>query len=191
MFLFFYFYSGMYNNNLLDEQLNPLQKFIQSKGIYVAMATTMLGLFVGIPMLFWLANVTIINIALLMILIFISGGLGLLQWRYVYRFLDMNYYQFAMYAYSGFGMCLINFMLLLNLWIPISHHSETYAIKHFGVYNKQFQINLQEDVSTTIINNISEQANQLFDKTPDVHFVTVTYNTGLFGFDTFGTCDFK
>jgi hypothetical protein len=179
------------NNNYLEEKLNPLQEFIKSKGIYVAMASTIIGLFGGIPLLFWMANVTIVNTALLMILIFICGGLGLLQWRYVYRFLDMNYYQFAMYAYSGFGMCLINFLLLLNLWLPITNYSETYTIKHFGVYNQQFQVNLYEDVSQTVIDNISDWANKQFEKTPDVHFVTVTYNTGIIGFDTFGNCEFK
>lgn len=181
----------MEQNQFLGEELNKVQRIVKSKGIYIAMAATIVGLFIGIPTLFWLAGITRISVAFLMLLIFICGGLGLLQWKYVYRFLDMNYHQFAMYAYSGFGMCLINFLLLLNLFVPISNHTETYAVKHIGIYNGKFQINLGDEIPQSIADNISEVATREFEYLPNIKFVTVKYNIGILGFDTFSDCCFR
>lgn len=175
----------------LNEEETPFHIFIKKYGVYIAMASTAFGLFAGIPLLIYLANITVVNAAVILLLIFICGGLGLVQWRWVHRMIDMEYHQFAMYAYSGFGMCLINFIFILNFFIPISEHSETYSIKHIGVYNRQFEVHLVEDVGTTIENLVSDFTNQQFEKTPLVTKVTVNYNTGLFGFDTVGGCVFE
>lgn len=179
------------STHYLEEELTPLQKMIKKHGVHIAMAATSAGLFIGIPLLFWIASVTAIDVALLLILIFVCGGVGLLQWRWVYRFLDMNYYQFAMYAYSGFGMCLINFLLLINLWIPISQHSTVYRIKHVSVYNREFRVSLEEDVGIALESFVSEYMNKQFETMPPVENVTVNYNMGILGIDTFGSCSFE
>lgn len=175
----------------LNEEETPFQIFIKKYGVYIAMASTSLGLFVGIPLLIYMASMTVVNAALILLLIFICGGLGLIQWRWVSRFIDMEYHQFAMYAYSGFGMCLINFIFLFNFLIPISAHSETYSIKHIGVYNKEFEVHLNEDVSGAVEQMVSKFTNEQFEYFPSVTKVKVNYNTGLFGFDTVGSCEFE
>ena len=93
---------------------STLDNFIRKNGIYIAMASTFIGLFAGIPLLIWFWNNTVISVGVVFLLLFVCGSLGLIQWKYVKNYLDMEYHQFSMYAFSGFGMCLINFIFCLN-----------------------------------------------------------------------------
>lgn len=166
-----------------------LKKFIRDKGVYVTMVFIVLGL-IGIPLLLWFASVIVIGIGTIFLLFFGSGILGLIQWRYVKNHIDMGYNQFAMYAFVGFGMCLVNFILLLNYTIRISSHSETYAISGTGYYNEITISGDAEynDLERNLNTYISEHPN---DKASEAREVTITFDTGLFGFDMISDCKFE
>ncbi len=163
-----------------------LERFIRKKGLYVAMAFIVGGL-IGIPILFWFASVIIIGIGTIFILFFCSGMLCLLQWKYVKNHIDMAYNHFAMFAFFGFGTCLVNFILLLNYTIRVHSYSETYSIMREGYYNEiviagdaQY-IELERNLSTYLSDH-PDEAVSLSNK------ITITFDTGLFGFDMISDC---
>jgi MtfA peptidase len=167
-----------------------LKQFIGNHGIYVAMCTTFIGLFIGIPLLIWFASVTIVNIGTLMILIFICGTLGLIQWKYLRNHLDMEYRHFAMYAFSGFAMCFLNFLLFINLNIPLGQRTETYAVDkfHIRINRGSIDVYMEDDA---LSRNLSNYLNDHFEDIPEAKSLTVTYSTGLLGFDSIQGCTFN
>jgi len=166
-----------------------LKQIIRDKGIYIAMIITVIGL-IGIPVLFWFASVIVIGIGTLFFMFFVSGMLGLIQWKYVKEHINMAYHQFAMYAFVGFGICLVNFILLLNYGIKINSHSETYTISREG-YNDGILLEGSNEYSalernfTTYIGEHPDADSFQAEK------VTITFNTGLFGFDMISDCKFN
>lgn len=168
----------------------PLKEFISKKGVYVAMIATCIGLFLGIPLLIWFANVTIVNIGTLMMLIFICGAIGLIQWKYVKHHIDMEYHHFAMYAFSGFAMCFLNFLLFLNLNISIAGRTETYPVDkfHIRIYRGSIDV-IMDDMA--LARNLNNFLNDHFQDVPDAKSITVTYSTGILGFDSIKSCTFN
>ena len=164
-------------------------KFIKDKGVYTAMIMIVCGC-VSIPLLFWFSSVIIIGIGPLLSILFGCGLLGLFKWKYLKEHLDMAYNQFAMYAFVGFGMCLLNLILLLNYAISIGEHSQTYTISRKGYYNEVIiqgtsqNRALERNLNRYIIENIDDTS-VLTDK------VTVTFKTGLLGFDKISNCKFN
>ncbi|MGQ0828036.1 MAG: hypothetical protein ACT4ON_06550 [Bacteroidota bacterium] len=179
------------NEEFVSSELPPLQKFIRSKGIYIAMAATVLGLFVGIPLLFWFASVTVINLGIIMLLIFGCGALGLIQWKYAREYLDMEYRHFAMYAFTGFGMCLINLILLLNYTIPVSTYTQTYNIDKVGFNGSGFEVSLTDNDNLALEGNLGNYFNEHFNQAPVSKNISVTFDKGLFGFDIIRACEFN
>lgn len=166
-----------------------MKKFIQTKGVLVAMIAIVCGL-IGIPILFWFSSVTVIGVGTLFIMLFVSGLLGLFQWKYVKQDIDMGYNQFAMYAFVGFGMCFVNFILLLNYTFKINSYSETYNFSRNGFYN---QIIIPDEsrhiaLERTLSTYISEHADAAAFSAKKV---TITFDTGLFGFDKIRECKFN
>jgi hypothetical protein len=189
--------------NKQNEESYPQEKkfhrFIRTKGVYIAMISTTLGLFIGIPLLFWLASVTLISIGTIMLLIFGCGALGLIQWNYVKAYLDMEYYQFSMYAFAGFGMCFINLILLCNYMVLVNIYSEAYAVSGIEYNNKRYEVRLAGDDNNTLergLNTYLKDHSEFIHIDDDPQFVlqpktiTVTFDTGLFGFDIIRECKF-
>jgi MtfA peptidase len=171
-------------------QRNRLEQFINKRGIYVAMIATISGLFLGIPLMIWFANVTIVNTGTLMILIFLCGALGLIQWRYVKDHIDMEYHHFAMYAFSGFAMCFLNFLLFINLNIPITDRKETYPVDriHIRIFQGDIDVMLND---AALARNLTNYLNDHFEEVPDAQSLTVTYAMGLMGLETIESCTFN
>ena len=101
----------------------------------------------------------------------------------------MEYHHFTMYAFAGFGMCLVNLILILNYTIRINSYSETYKISRRGFYTQVIS-NENADCSA-LERNLDgyikkQQTVSYFAKT-----VTITFDTGLFGFDMIRDCVFK
>ncbi|MCW3071140.1 MAG: hypothetical protein JWO44_1030 [Bacteroidetes bacterium] len=167
-----------------------LKRFINANGIYVAMTATFIGLFLGIPLLIWFVSVTIVNIGTLMMLIFLCGAVGLIQWKFVKHHIDMEYHHFAMYAFSGFAMCFLNFLLFLNLNFPVSGRTETYLIDRFRIriYHGSIDVRLDD---AALERNLTTFLNEHFTEIPDAKSLTITYNTGLLGFDSISDCRFN
>lgn len=168
-----------------------LQKFIRSNGVYIAMAATVLGLFIGIPLLFWFASVTVISIGVIMILIFVCGALGLIQWKYAREYIDMEYRHFAMYAFSGFGLCLINLILLLNYTIPITTYTQTYNIAEVGFNSSGYEVILIDNNDAALETSLGIYFNEHFEELPQSQNISVTFDKGLFGFDIIRACEFN
>ncbi|MES2140959.1 MAG: hypothetical protein V4511_14730 [Bacteroidota bacterium] len=166
-----------------------IKKFIRDKGVYVAMLMIVAGC-ISIPLLFWFASVIVIGIGSIFFIFFGCGLLGLFQWKYVKDHIEMAYNQFAMYAFIGFGMCLLNFILLLNYAIGISEHTETYTISRKGYYN---EIIIGGDIQNRALErNLNTYIGEHMDKTSfEVNKVTITFETGLFGFDMIRNCEFN
>lgn len=154
----------------------------------VAMLATAFGLFAGIPLLIWFVSVTIVNVGTLMILIFLCGAVGLLQWRYVKDHLELAYHQFAMFSFSGFAMCLLNLLFLLNMIISIHERKETYEVEKFitSDYNGDFAVSLNDPA---LARNLKNFIDGHFHEMPDGKRITIIYNTGLLGFDRI--CDVR
>jgi Mlc titration factor MtfA (ptsG expression regulator) len=172
-------------------QEKQLQRFIKAKGIYVAMITTVLGLFIGLPLLFWFASVTVISIGIIMLLIFGCGALGLIQWKYVKDYLDMEYHQFSMYAFTGFGMCFINLILFLNYIIPVKTYTETYPVSRVGYHNQSYEVILAGDYSSALEGSLGTYFNDHYTSSSSPKTITVTFDKGLFGFDIISNCKFN
>ena len=168
-----------------------LHRFIRTKGIYIAMVNTVLGLFIGLPLLFWFASVTVISIGVIMFLIFGCGVLGLVQWNYVKDHLDMEYHQFSMYAFTGFGMCLINLILFLNYMVPVKTYTETYGISKIGYHNQNYEVILAGDHSSALEESLSTYFNDHYPSGPSPKTIVVTFDMGLFGFDIIRDCKFN
>ncbi len=176
-----------FNGNESETGEGKVQRYIRHKGIYVAMAITVCG-FIGIPVLFWFASVTIIGVGTLLILLFGCGALGLLQWNYVKEYLDMAYHQFAMYAFVGFGICFLNLLLLLNYTINIGSYSKTYLITRKGYYNELSVID--NKANSALERNLNTYAQEHMFETLSAEKVTITFDTGLLGFDKIRECKF-
>lgn len=177
------------NNSHIDERYSLFQTTVQRHGIYIAMTATFIGLFAGIPLLIWFWSTTVISIGAIFIMLFICGALGLIQWKYVREYLDMEYHQFAMYAFSGFGMCLINIVFALNTFIPIKSTTAAYEILDFTNGNKGMEIVLSgEGNSSSLERNVATFVMDNFDKFYDAKKVIVTKSTGLFGLERINDC---
>ncbi len=170
---------------------SKFSKFIRAKGIYVAMVTTSLGLFTGLPLIFWLSSVTVISIGGLFIFLFTCGILGLIQWRFVRDLLDMEYHHFTMYAFTGFGMCLINFILLVNYNIRINTYSQTFEIARISVFDRNFDVTLEGDHHIALERGLGNYMERNYDLVPTGKKLTVTFETGLFGMDIIRDCKFN
>ena len=176
-------------NSNIEERYSLFQTTVQRNGIYIAMASTFFGLFAGIPLLIWFWSTTVISIGGIFIMLFICGALGLIQWKYVRDHLDMEYHQFAMYSFSGFGMCLINFLFCLNTFIPVKESTTTYEIIGFQGGSHGLEIILAgENNSAPLERNVVNYLIENFEKFEDAQKVTVTKSTGLLGLDRVDDC---
>jgi len=146
------------------------------------MATTFVGLFAGIPLLIWFTSITIVNVGTLLLLIFFCGAIGLLQWRYIRDHIDLAYHQYAMYAFSGFAMCLLNFLLFINLEVRVGGHTETHIVSEyiFTDGNGQFATSANDPALARTLKNFIESR---YDVMPETQKITVVYAKGLLGFD--------
>jgi len=178
------------NNSRIEERYTLLESTIQRNGIYIAMISTFIGLFAGIPLLIWFWSTTVVSIGGVFILLFICGALGLIQWKYVKPYLDMEYHQFSMYAFSGFGMCLINFLFCLNTFIPIKNTTITYDVVSFVNGSHGLEVRLAgEGNSTPLERNVVNYMIEHFEQYEDAKQVMVTKSTGLLGFDRVESCE--
>jgi Mlc titration factor MtfA (ptsG expression regulator) len=180
------FSSEQYRDLTLKQKL---RNYISKNGLSVAMSTTFVGLFLGIPLLIWFSSVTIIDIGTLLLMIFACGTAGLMQWRFVRNLVDMEYHHFAMYSFSGFAMCLLNFLLFLNLSFPVSARTETYDLDSFRHTISKGSIEVEMD-DPALTRNLNTFLTENFIEVEDARQMTVKYNTGLLGFDSIKECTF-
>ena len=166
-----------------------LKSFIKAKGIYIAMATTFIGLFLGIPMLTYFWSTTVISAGTIILLLFLCGALGLFQWRFVKHHLDMEYHQFSMYAFTGFGMCLLNLIFLLNHMFHISTSVKTYEVVSFRNGTYGLEIMLQgEGNSSSLERGVEDYIEEHYERIPVARRITVTTDRGLFGMEMIEDC---
>ncbi|MFL5765159.1 MAG: zinc-dependent peptidase [Bacteroidia bacterium] len=178
------------NNSRSEERYSVIISTIRENGIYVAMVATFVGLFGGIPLLIWFWSTTVVSIGALFIMLFACGAVGLIQWKWLRPYLDLEYHQFAMYAFSGFGMCMINFIFCLNTLIHVSSAVKTFNVVSFSNDSSGLMVKLSGEAhSEAFERNV---ANYILDHHLD-HFyeaktITVDVTTGLFGFDMIRDC---
>lgn len=168
---------------------NKVQRFIRQKGLYVAMIVTVFG-FIGIPVLFWLVSVTVISIGTLLMLLFVFGTLGLLQWKYVKNYLDLAYHQFAMYAFVGVGVSSVNLLLLLNYLISTGSYTETFPVVRQGGYYIISVIGEKssEEIDRCLSVYVKDNDMNVYSTTKEA---MVTFDKGLFGLDVINSCEFR
>lgn len=178
------------NNSKMEEQYSLIKSTIRQNGIYIAMTATFIGLFAGIPLLIWFWSTTVISIGTVFLMLFFCGALGMIQWKFMKAHLDMEYHQFAMYSFSGFGMCLINFILCLNYFIPVSSSVQTYEIISFGNGKQGPEITLSgEGHREPFERNVATFLSEHNERFSGAKKVTVSTKTGLFGFDRVENCE--
>jgi hypothetical protein len=107
----------------------------------------------------------------------------------VKNLIDMEYNQFAMYSFAGFGMCLINFLFLLNMSFPMKERSESYTLANFPIRLEDEEIEVELD-NRALSRNLTKYLNDNFDELPAAEKLTITYTTGLLGFDSIKDCRF-
>jgi Mlc titration factor MtfA (ptsG expression regulator) len=179
--------AGAGNSRHTEMEEGKFKNFLRHKGLYIAMAVTVCG-FIGIPILFWFASVTVIGTGTLLILLFCCGMLGLLQWNYVKEYIDMAYHQFTMYAFVGFGICSLNVLLFLNYIISIGSYTKTFPIARSGYYNEI--IIIDEKPHRALERNLNTYAKEHLFETFSAQEVTVTFDKGLLNFDKILRCEF-
>ena len=167
-----------------------LRNFIRKKGIYIAIITTVCGL-ICIPVLIWFASVIIIDLGTVLVLLLGCGLLGLILWKYVQEDIDLEYYQFAMFAFAGFGMCLLNLILFLNFTVRIQSYSKSYVISRKGVYNQILHKgNADFSALERNLDKYFKESSNCGTSFP-AKKVTITFDKGLFGFDMIHECTFN
>lgn len=176
------------NENYTDiVRKNKVQSFIRKNGVATAIILTSLG-FIGIPILFFFASVTSINTSILLTLLFLLGLVGLAQWQFVKNEIDMEYHQFVMYAFVGFGICSLNLLFLLNYSIIIKHHTETYPVAREGLYYQLVILN--DDDNEGLERVLNEYIKDHDISSQKVQNVTIDFEKGILGFDKIKTCTF-
>jgi Mlc titration factor MtfA (ptsG expression regulator) len=171
------------------DEIGKLETFIRQKGIYIAMVSTFVGLFIGVPLLFWFSSVILLDVGTLLLLIFLCGALGMLQWRFVKGLIDMHYHQFAMYAFSGFGLCLINFLLFLNISFTVSGRTEEYDVDYLQVDES---LKVWGAEGSPFSKNLTYYLQDHFEKLPEEKkSIEIDFRTGVLGFDVIQSCRFK
>ena len=176
------------NENHTDiNRNNKVGSFIRKNGVATAIILTSLG-FVGIPILFFFASVTSINTSILLTLLFFLGLLGLAQWRFVKNEIDMEYHQFVMYAFVGFGICSLNLLFLLNYCITIKYHTVTYPVAREGVYYQLVILN--DDDNEGLERVLNEYIKDHDISSQKVQNVTIDFEKGILGFDKIKKCTF-
>lgn len=186
---------------LLTDGTNPEQHnaalegkfalFVRHKGLYVAMIATVCG-FIGIPVLFWFASVTVISTGTILVMLFGCGMLGLLQWNFVKEYIDMAYHQFAMYAFVGFGITSLNLLLLLNYLTSVNSYSQTYSVARRGYYNEVLitQGKPNHALERNLNNYINNYAQDFLFESFTEYQADITFDVGLLGFDKIRECKF-
>jgi MtfA peptidase len=173
----------------LDEPYSVFRNTLQRKGIYIAMTATFFGLFAGIPLLIWFWSTTVVSIGTVFIMLFLSGLLGMIQWKFVRDYLEMQYHQFAMYAFSGFGMCLMTFIFCLNTFFPIHSENKIYDIVSFNNGNQGLEVTLIGDGNSAALErNVATYLSEHDELFYGAKKVLVTSSTGLFGMDRLNAC---
>lgn len=169
------------------KQETRIQSFVRKNGVVVAIILTSLG-FIGIPILFFFASVISINTSILLTLLFLLGLLGLLQWRFVKNHIAMEYHQFTMYAFVGFGICSLNLLLLLNYCTTISYHTQTFPVSREGMYYDLVILNDDdnEGLERVLNNYAKDQAINL----NEIQKATIVFERGILGFDKIHKCTF-
>jgi hypothetical protein len=178
------------NNSKVEERYSVVISTLRQNGIYIAMVATFIGLFGGIPLLIWFWSTTVVSIGTLFIMLFGCGAIGLIQWKWLRPYLDLEYHQFAMYAFSGFGMCMINFIFCLNTFIHVGSSTKTFDIISFSNGNNGLMVKLSGEAHTeaferNVANCIAAQNEEFY----SAKKVKVDVNTGLFGFDMIDGCE--
>ena len=183
--------DGTNSEQFNDEPTGKFQLFVRHKGVYVAMAMTVCG-FLGIPVLFWFASVTVINTGVLLTILFGCGILGLLQWNFVKEYIDMAYHQFTMYAFVGFGITLLNLLLLLNYSINVNSYSQTYTVARKGYYNAVIIMDGKPNhaLERNLNNYINNYAEEMLIESFKPIQAEITFDVGLLGFDKIRECRF-
>jgi hypothetical protein len=103
--------------------------------------------------------------------------------------MDMEYHQFAMYSFSGFGMCLINIIFTLNSSIHISTTTKTYDVISIEPTSQGIEVVLSgEGGNGPFERNVANFIYENFPMIPEGNKMTVTVNKGLFGFDMVKDC---
>lgn len=178
------------NSSHIDERFSLFQTTVQRNGIYIAMISTFVGLFVGIPLLIWFWSTTVIGIGGIFLMLFGCGTLGLIQWKYVKEYLDMEYHQFSMYAFSGFGMCLINFIFALNMFIPLKTTTTSYDIVGIKSGSTGLEVTLKGDgTSSGLERNVASYLEKGKEEFYSAKKIEVTTSTGLFGLERVKECE--
>jgi len=176
------------SQKLIGNTESRWKTFLKTKAIYIAMAITVLGLFGGIPSMFFLYSKTLIGFGELLILFSVCAVLGLLQWKYLKNILGIEYINFVMYAFSGFGMCLMSFLLFINYFVIVSSSEQTYTVEQVSVHYGEFDIILSEDVSSETERVISGYATENFQVLGANNIIKVELKKGLLGLTTIRKC---
>ncbi|MCX6294701.1 MAG: hypothetical protein NTX97_01325, partial [Bacteroidetes bacterium] len=105
--------------------------------------------------------------------------------------LEMEYHQFSMYAFSGFGMCLINIIFLLNTFIPIHSTTLSFDIVTYKTGNQGVEITLSgEGNSSALERNVASYFGDNYRALFKAKKITVYTSTGIFGMDRIKDCEF-
>ncbi|MBA3971370.1 MAG: zinc-dependent peptidase [Bacteroidetes bacterium] len=178
------------NNSYIEERYSLLQTTVQRHGIYIAMVATFIGLFVGIPLLIWFWSTTVISLGAVFIMLFSCGALGLIQWNFVKNYLDMEYHQFSMYAFSGFGMCMLNIIFFLNNFITVSTSEQTYDIVSFANGTNGLEVTLGgAGHKAPLERNVASFLEAHYTMFYSAKKVNVKVSTGLFGMEMVDECE--
>lgn len=174
--------EGEEEQNFSMEQESSFQKFIRVYGINVAMGATFAGLFIGIPLLIWFTSLMLMPIEDIFLYIFIGGILGLVQWPFVKRKIDMVYHQFAMYAFSGFGMWFTIALLTLNLVTNTGTYEEQINMNFVYVNGNTRDIIVGDENSPLSKNLHSYFSTSENTYSPDARVMVIQYTKGILGY---------
>ena len=113
----------------ISENIQQTSRYDTWHWSFTVMAT---GILAGTAIIYYMRLDTVISIPGIVGLIFVSGVIGLIQWPYFKKNVQvLNFQQFVGYSFFGTGFCATALILLLNFFITTDTNSETY---HFSDY---------------------------------------------------------
>ncbi len=93
-----------------------------------------------------------------------------------------------MYAFVGFGVSLMNIILLLNYSVTISSYTKTYSLSRKGFYN---QITLKGEKRNSPLERVVNNYNEHPEDALLAKEVSIRFDKGLLGFDIVRECIFE
>lgn len=174
------------NRVAITENIKRTSRYDTWHWSFSVMAAGILG---GTAIIYYMRLETVISIPGIVALIFITGVVGLMQWPYFKKNVQMlNFQQFVLYSFFGTGFCATAVILLLNYFITTDTNSEAYSYNDYRLIRSGDELFIEVSLENNIYKSISQVRTFKWDDAHTKGFansnsIKYFFRKGLFGFN--------